>query len=224
MFESAELGHKVDKKVFAEEEPKLREKLLDVQYELLEKASFSVVLVVGGVDGAGKGEVVNLLNEWMDPRHITTHALEAPTDEERDRPNMFRFWNRLPPRGKVGVFVGSWYTDPIIARVAGHRSPAELDRALDEIVHFETMLSNERVLVIKIWLHLSKKGQRSRLKALEADPKTSWRVTKLDWEHFDLYDRFRKFSERALRTTSTGAAPWHVIESTDEEYRALAVG
>jgi polyphosphate:AMP phosphotransferase len=86
------------------------------------------------------------------------------------------------------------------------------------------MLSNERVLVIKIWLHLSKRDQRSRFKELSADPKTAWRVTKLDWEHFEIYDRFRKQSERALRATSTGAAPWHVIESTDEEYRALSVG
>ena len=125
MFESAELGHVVSKKVFDEEEPKLREKLLGVQYEMLEKSPFSVVLVLGGVDGAGKGEMVNLLHEWMDPRHIATHALEPPTDEERDRPYMFRFWNRLPPRGKVGMFVGSWYTDPIINRTYDRTTPAE---------------------------------------------------------------------------------------------------
>lgn len=224
MFESAELGHVVSKKVFEEEEPKLRAKLLNVQYELLEKAPFSVVLVLGGVDGAGKGEVVNLLHEWMDPRNIATHALEEPNDEERDRPNMFRFWNRLPPRGKIGMFVGSWYTDPVLDRTYDRTSQAEFDQSLDDISHFETMLSNEGVLVLKIWLHLSKRAQRARLKELASSSKTSWRVTKLDWERFGLYDKFRKHSERALRATSTGAAPWHVIESSDEAYRSLSVG
>ena len=224
MFESAELGHAISKQVFEIEEPKMREKLLNVQYELLEKAACSVVLVLGGVDGAGKGEVVNLLHEWMDARHITTHALEAATDEERERPQMYRFWSRLPPRGKMAMFVGSWYTAPIINRVYGNTTAAEFARSLDDITHFEAMLSNERVLVIKIWLHLSKRDQRARFKELAANPKTAWRVTKLDWQHFEIYDRFRKQSERALRATSTGAAPWHVIESTDAQYRSLSVG
>ena len=94
MFESAELGHKIDKKVYDEEVPKLREKLLDVQYELLEKAKFSVVIIVGGVDGAGKGETINTLYEWMDPRHLTTHAIEPPTPDEAERPYMYRCQKR----------------------------------------------------------------------------------------------------------------------------------
>ncbi|HTJ85438.1 MAG TPA: polyphosphate:AMP phosphotransferase [Polyangiaceae bacterium] len=224
MFESAELGHKISKEAFAEEEPKLREELLDVQYELLDKAPFSVVVVVGGVDGAGKGELVNLLYEWMDPRHLVTHPIEDPTAEELQRPEMFRFWQRLPPRGKIALFLGSWYTAPIIDRVYGKLRAADLDKHLEEINRFERMLSNERVLVLKFWLHLSKKAQKRRLRELEEDPNTAWRVTPLDWERFDLYDRFRRISERSLRITSTQPAPWYVIESVDEEYRALSVG
>ena len=67
----------------------------------------------------GKGEIVNLLLEWMDPRHVQVHALGAPTDEERARPPMWRFWRALPPKGKTGVFFGSWYTAPIVDRVYG---------------------------------------------------------------------------------------------------------
>ncbi len=224
MFESAELGHKISKEVFVEEEPKLREALLDAQYELLEKAPFSVVVVIGGVDGSGKGELVNLLYEWMDPRHLVTHPIEPPSDEEAQRPEMFRFWHRLPPRGKIALFLGSWYTDPIIERAYERTTPADLDKSLEEIVRFERMLTNERVLVLKFWLHLSKKAQKKRLRELEEDPKSAWRVTKLDWQRFDMYDRFRKLSERALRLTSTDAAPWYVVESVDEEFRALTVG
>src|SRR5437867_64350 len=112
MFESAELGHTVDKKTWKKEVPKLREALLDAQTELAETKRAPVVILIGGVDGAGKGETVNLLNEWMDPRHIHTHAMGDPTDEERERPPMWRFWRALPPKGKLGIFFGSWYTDP----------------------------------------------------------------------------------------------------------------
>ncbi|MFZ5530255.1 MAG: polyphosphate:AMP phosphotransferase, partial [Pseudomonadota bacterium] len=97
MFESAELGHKVDKATYKREVPALREALLDAQFDLLQKANFPVLILISGVDGAGKGETVNLLNEWMDPRHIQAHALGEMSDEERERPPMWRFWRALPP-------------------------------------------------------------------------------------------------------------------------------
>jgi len=78
MFESAEIGHKLDKARFKRESPKMRKRLLDLQTELLDKRKFPVIILVNGVDGAGKGETVNLLNEWMDPRHIRTYAFGGP--------------------------------------------------------------------------------------------------------------------------------------------------
>ncbi|MDH4285763.1 MAG: polyphosphate:AMP phosphotransferase, partial [Gallionellaceae bacterium] len=89
MFESAELGHEIDKATFEIEAPKLREALLDAQFDLAQNAKFSVIILVGGVDGAGRGETVNLLNEWMDPRFIQTHGMGDPSDEELDRPMMW---------------------------------------------------------------------------------------------------------------------------------------
>jgi polyphosphate:AMP phosphotransferase len=223
MFESAELGHKVDKATFDAEAPKLREALLEVQAELAEKAKFPVVILIGGVDGAGKGETVNLLNEWMDPRHIRTHAMGSPSDEERERPAFFRFWRALPPKGKIGIFFGSWYTAPIVDRALGTTKGAELDRALEEIVRFERMLTDEGALVLKFWFHLSKKAQRARLKELEKSAKTRWRVTTQDWENFERYDKFYSVSERALRHTSRAEAPWIVVEGQDARYRSLTV-
>ncbi|HYJ19521.1 MAG TPA: polyphosphate:AMP phosphotransferase, partial [Burkholderiales bacterium] len=84
MFESAELGHSISKRTYAREEPKLRAALLDAQYDLFQDGRFPVVVLIGGVDGAGKGETVNLFNEWMDPRHIRTEAFGPPSDEERE--------------------------------------------------------------------------------------------------------------------------------------------
>lgn len=224
MFESAELGHKIDKKTYNREEPPLREQLLNCQYELLAASEFPVLIIIGGVDGAGKGETVNLLNEWMDPRHIITEAFGAPTQEELERPRFYRFWNRLPPKGHIGILFGSWYTVPIINRVIGKTKDNKLDADIEEIVRFEKMLTDEGVLILKFWFHLSKEQQKKRLKALEANPKTRWRITDTDWERFKNYDKFRRVSEHSLRKTSTGNAPWIVVEGTDPNFRALTVG
>jgi len=224
MFESAELGHKIDKATYDAEVPGLREDLLNAQFDLAQKAKFPVIILVGGVDGAGKGETVNLLNAWMDPRHIQAHAMGEQSDEERERPPMWRFWRALPPKGKIGVFFGSWYTSPIVQHVMGKTKVSELNQSIEEINHFERMLTNEGALIIKLWFHLSKEAQRKRLKSLEKDPKTRWRVTGLDWKRFKLYDKFRKVSEHALRATSTAEAPWIVVEGTDPHYRNLTTG
>src|SRR5262245_22034384 len=106
MFESAELGHAIAKTLYKKELPPLREALLDAQLEVVEKKEFPVIIVVAGVEGAGKGDTVNTLNEWMDPRHIETHAFGPMSEEEALRPPMWRFWQRMPEKGKIGIFFG----------------------------------------------------------------------------------------------------------------------
>jgi polyphosphate:AMP phosphotransferase len=224
MFESAELGHKITKERYKEEEPILREALLEAQYELLQNPKLSVAIVIGGVDGAGKGETVNLLHAWMDPRHIHNFALDNPTDEERERPAIWRFWRVLPPKGKTGILLGSWYTIPIVKRVYGETKDAELDQEMDQIVRFERMLASEGVLILKFWFHISKKQQKERLKELQRRASTRWRVTEAEWEHFKLYDKFLTVSERALRRTDVAEAPWTIVAGADVRYRSLMVG
>jgi len=224
VFEAAELGHKLSKGEYKRIEPRLRADLLDAQYALHKNGKFPVVVLISGVRGAGKGETVNLLNEWMDPRHIHTHAFDNPSDEERERAPMWRYWRVLPPKGRIGILFGSWYTAPIIDRVFKTSSAKDLMQSIEEINHFERMLADEGALILKFWFHLSKKGQKKRLRKLEEDPETSWRVTKRDWDFFKLYDRFYRISEDTLRETSTGHAPWIVVEGSDPEYRAVTVG
>jgi len=224
MFEAAEIGHKLSKGEYKRIEPKLRAELLDAQFALSKDGRFPVVVLISGVRGAGKGETVRLLNEWMDPRHIHTHAFDNPSDEERERPPMWRYWRALPPKGKIGILFGSWYTAPIIDRVFKRTGKKDALQSIEEINHFERMLADEGALVLKFWFHLSKKAQKKRLKKLESDPETSWRITERDWDFFKMYDRFYRVSEDVLRETSTAAAPWIVIEGSDPEYRAVTAG
>lgn len=224
MFEAVEGGEQIDKATYEKRVAKLRAALLDMQYRILTAKKFPVVVVIGGVEGAGKGETVNLLNEWMDPRHIQSHAVGAPTDEELQRPPMWRFWRRLPPKGKIGMFFGSWYTLPIVSHVNGEASKKDLDLAMAEIRHFETMLAKEGALVVKYWFHLSKKEMKKRLEELEEDKHTRWRVTKDDWKRFSQYDDYRRVSERALTETWTNDAPWTLVNGSDPRGRVLFVG
>ena len=223
MFEAAELGHEISKADYEKEVPALRAGLLAAQGELLE-ARIPLVLIVSGADGAGKSETVNRLHEWFDPRGLETNVFGPLSEEERDRPAYWRFWMSLPPRGRVGMFFGSWYTDPIIRRTYKQSGGAEFDRSLSRIEFFEQQLAQDGALIVKLWLHLPKKAQKKRLTKLEKDVKTRWRVSPLDWKHFKLYDRFVKYSEEALQRTDTGYAPWTVIEATDDRYREITVG
>jgi len=224
MFESAELGHVISKEVWKKRIPELREGLLDAQLDLLQSRKFPLIILVAGVDSGGKGETVNVLNEWLDPRHIETHALRDLTDEELERPQMYRYWRVLPPKGKIGVFIGTWYSEPLVENVYGNIKNAELDQRLERIVRFEKMLCDEGALILKFWLHLSKDEQKKRLKHLEKNPMTRWRVTEKDWHNFKRYDKFRKVSERMLRVTSTAESPWTIVEGTDPRYRYLTIG
>ena len=224
MFESAELGHKIGKEEYKKEVPLLRAALLEAQYELRDSKKFPVMALVSGQDGAGKGETINTLYEWMDPRLISTLAFAEPSDEEAQRPFMWRYWRALPPKGRTGMFAGSWYSIPIRDMIEGRITDAELDQRIDQINRFEQMLANEGTLLLKFWFHLSKDGQKRRLKALEKDPSTAWRVTKWNWDRLKTYDRLQEVAGRVLRMTNTPWAPWIILEGEDDRYRNLTTG
>ena len=114
MFESAMLGHKIDKETFKVEVPKLRAGLLEAQEKLRENGTFPVIILISGVDRAGKGDTINSLYEWMDQRYMSTRTFSAPTQEERQHPSMWRFWRALPKKGRIGIAAGSWYSWPCL--------------------------------------------------------------------------------------------------------------
>ena len=223
MFETAEVGRSVSREEFEAQEPKLRLQLLEAQ-RALQKEGVPVIVLFAGADGAGKGETVKRLMEWLDTRGVDTHAFGEATDEERERPRWWRYWMRLPPRGRIGIFFGSWYSEPLVARAFSRLSRARYDRVLSEIASFEQMLAEDGALVVKLWIHLSKKGLRKRLRRLEEDRATRWKVTGADWKHFGRYERYIEASEHAIRRTDTSLAPWVLVEATDERYRDLMAG
>jgi AMP-polyphosphate phosphotransferase len=222
MFEAAELGRKVSREDFEAMAPQLRTELLDLQ-QRLRAADFPVIIVFAGVDGAGKNETVNLLNEWMDPRWIVTRAYGPPSDEERERPEYWRYWRDLPAKGKVGLFLSSWYHRPFLSRALGETSIEQMDEHLDRVVHFERALADEGALILKFWMHLSEKAQKKRLKKLEDDPLTAWQVSDSDWKHYKLYDKFVAAAERVITHTSKSHAPWSIVEGADSRYRTSVV-
>lgn len=223
MAKSLPRRERLNKKQYEARVPSLREELVQMQVALKD-APFSILLIVAGVESAGRGEVINTLGGWLDPRGVETFSFHAPTDEERDRPLMWRYWRNLPARGRLGIFAGSWYTETLRERIRTKRELHEHERELSRIRQFEKLLADDGTLVIKIWLHLSKEEQRDRLRDLERDEDTAWRVTADDWHAHRMYDELAETARHIVRETDTPEAPWNVIEGWDERARNLAVG
>ncbi len=223
MFETAELGRRIPKNVYNAKVPALREELLELQTQLRE-ADFPTLVLFAGVDGAGKGETANLLQEWMDPRRLVTRAYVAPSQEDAERPEFWRYWRDLPAHGHIGVFLSAWYSAPLVDRVYNRIDDATLDERLDHILAFERTLSESGAVIQKFWMHLGKEAQRRRLEALQEDPLMSWRVSPRDWEHWRMYDDFAAVAERMIMRTSKGYSPWTIVEGQDPFYRSLKVG
>ena len=157
MFEAAEVGRTVAKAEYEFEVAKLRWDLLEGQ-RALERTASPLIVVFGGVDGAGKSETVHLLNEWMDPRWIVNRAFDEPSEDERERPRFWRYWLALPPRGRIGLFLSAWYSQPLLDRVARRLGAAEFDVALDRIASFERTLADDGAIIVKFWMHLDRKA------------------------------------------------------------------
>ena len=165
MFSSALLEHKLTRETYERQEPDLRTQLLRAQLELLERRGSAVLILVTGMDGAGKGEVIHRLLEWLDPRHVQVEAYGDPDEAERLRPRMWRYWRDLPQRGRIGVVFGSWYSDPLRDRLAGRYGRGRFERELAAIRRFEDMLTSEGILLLKLFLVVTADVQRKRLKA-----------------------------------------------------------
>lgn len=223
MFESTKVGRSVSKDDFRDQQENLRTELLAAQRELKD-SNVSVIILISGVEAAGKGEVVNRLNEWLDARGVQTFAFWDETDEERARPRYWRFWRTMPPRGEISILFGGWYLTPIEHRFQGHCSDAELDAELNRIVDFERMLTEDGALILKFWFHLSEANQRGRLKELSRDDRSRWKMLPDKSKFSEQYAAFEQVAERLIRHTDQGHCPWYLVEAEDRRYRDLTVG
>ncbi|MCC6302530.1 MAG: polyphosphate:AMP phosphotransferase [Gammaproteobacteria bacterium] len=222
MFEAVELGQKVSKEEFKAREPGLWTALLKAQLALRE-AGVATLIIVAGAEGGGKGEVVQRLHKWFDTRGVRTHAFWDATDEERERPAAWRFWQRLPPRGSIAVMFGGWYWDPLYRHVRGETGEVELEREAARIVELERMLSLDGMLIIKLWFHLPREAHAQRLKKRREVQRHIAGVAG-EGDTRKQYETFLRAAERMIRHTDTGACPWRLIDAEDPHYRDLRAG
>ena len=223
MFDQFEANAPLDKQTFEREAMGLRQQLLKIQFTL-EKTRHPVAIVLAGLDGSGKGVLVHRLNEWMDPRGIETNTYWEHSDEEESRPFFWRFWQRLPPRGRMGIFLGSWYTQVTQQRLEDEIDRAAFDAFCQRITQFERQLSDDGAIVIKLWLHVSEKTQRRQLEEKAPRRQQNPRVTDRPYEITGKYQRAMEISEELIRNTQTFQCPWHIIDGEDRNYREIKAG
>ena len=222
MLEYAETDPALPGGNFHKLEDQLRTELLLRQYDLLRQADRTILLVISGIDGVGKGSTINQLNEWLDPRHIHTLAFGRPTPEERRRPPMWRYWDALPPKGHIGLVFGSWYSPLLLDAYQGRLGASRLAREAQAIRRFEDMLAAENVLVVKLWYHMSRDAQQARCQHMLADPDTAWRVSDADLQVVRHYADIRRGALQVLQATQSVSSPWHVVPSADPHHRIVA--
>ncbi|MCB1799312.1 MAG: polyphosphate:AMP phosphotransferase [Gammaproteobacteria bacterium] len=223
MFDTAKIGRTLSKEAYRAEVEDLRTQLLEAQIALRER-NIPVYLLIAGMEGAGKGEVVNALDEWLDARGVNVYAFWDESDEEKLRPRAWRFWRAMPRRGEIGVFFGGWYLRPIEQRFSGEWDDAKLDQCMRGIRELERMLINDGAVIVKCWYHFSEKDQRRKLKALSRSDRSRWKMLPKKSKFSEEYQRFEEVADRVVRSTDIGRAPWHIIEATDQRYRDMTTG
>jgi len=222
MFEDAEVGHELSKDEYRKAQEPLRVDLLNTQFDL-RSAGFSVLIVVSGDDRFGRSEVVDLLHEWMDARYLVTNVFTAPSEEERERPRLWRYWRGLPPQGRIGVQVGGPGFGAVVDRLSGKDDEPEFARRVARVRRHEQTLTDAGVLVLKFWLHVPRGELKKRLKRARKDPARAWLVDKEDRRILKKYGDLMGIAERFLRATDAPYAPWRIVETTDSRYRNVAV-
>ncbi|MBN2217056.1 MAG: polyphosphate:AMP phosphotransferase [Pirellulales bacterium] len=222
MLELVDLEQRLSKADYAKVFPSLEQELGECQRAARE-AGVPVVVVFEGWDAAGKGSIINRLAQALDPRGFEVHTTLAPTENERLRPWMWRFWNALPAEGNFAIFDRSWYRHVLADRVDGRVSAAEWKAAYEDIDQFERQLVDAGTVIVKFWLHISKKEQRRRFKKLEKTAATAWKVGKRQWDNHRRYDRWTEAVEEMLERTSMADTPWTVVESTQGRFRRTKV-
>ena len=203
-------------------EAELRTELIAAQ-ERLQKARFPTIIVLGGFAGAGTSEASNVLRQWMDSHGIEVCAFEPPSAEERERPEYWRYWLSLPPKGTIGIYLNGWYDRPLRDLAHGRSDKEDFDRAADRIAAFENALVVDGALLIKLWIHLDKEARQQRIADLEQNPRTRWRVNADAREGLKYYDGFKRAADRLLQKTDNRGARWQIVEGSGPHY-TLAVG
>jgi len=222
MLENIDLNQTVEKAVYKERMKELSERLFFAQKSAW-SAGIPVIILFEGWDAAGKGTTIQKLTKPIDPRGYKIYPIRAARTYEKKRPWLYRFWLKTPARGEWSIFDRSWYGRVLVERMRELITKDEWERAYQDIVDFERMLADDGALIIKFFLHISKKEQKKRFKKLSDDPLNAWRVTKEDrWNHKH-YDEWLFLYEEMMARTESEWGPWTVVEATDKRHTSIKV-
>lgn len=225
MLDTLDLSLSLDKTTYKSEINRLMHQLRELQNACWDK-KLPVIVVLEGWAASGKGGLVKQIVSYMDPRGFQVHPIWPPTAEERKYPFLWRFWEKLPAQGKISFFYHSWYThvleERLFERVGTDQIPT-VPNLMGQINAFERQMADNGAAIAKFWLHLSRKELKSRLKEYAKDPLTAWRVRKEDWKQAKNYDLYASYAEDMLVQTSTGCAPWTLVEANSERWAQVKV-
>lgn len=182
----------------------------------------SAIITFEGWDAAGKGGVISRLTAGWDPRYSEVWPISAPTEEERIRHFLWRFWRKLPGKGEICIFDRSWYGRVLVERVEGFCSEAEWKRGYDEINEFEAQQRDNGATLVKLFLHVTQEEQDNRLRDRMEDPWKRWKTGKDDYRNRARRDDYLKAYHDMFERTDTRWAPWIVIDGNDKKAARIA--
>jgi polyphosphate kinase 2 (PPK2 family) len=222
MLEKMDLKVKLGKADYKAVKPQLQRRLLQLQRTFW-KSQLSVIVVIEGWDGAGKGSAIQKLTQKIDPRSFKLHSIHDPRTYETQLPWLWRFWARVPNWGEMAIFDHSWYGRVLEDRINGDVPESEWRQAYNDINSFERTLADDRYLFAKFFLHIDRKTQKKRFKKLEGNPLTNWQVDDEDWKQNRLYPLHLTVIEEMLERTETEWAPWILIEATNQRWARIKI-
>ncbi|TGL18972.1 UDP-galactose-lipid carrier transferase [Leptospira yanagawae] len=200
----------------------LKNKIRDLTF--LTKAKNKPVLIVfEGWDAAGKGGAIRRLTSEIDPRLFEVHHIAAPNEEEIKHHYLWRFWNRIPKIGHIGIFDRSYYGRVLVERVEGFANESEWSRAYEEIFLFEEQLQSFGTIIIKFWLHISSEEQLARFEMRKNDPLRRWKLTDEDWRNRDKWQLYEDAANEMFQKTDSPKAPWHLVPANDKYFARVMV-
>jgi len=222
MLNKLDLSKKLSKTRYQEAMDKMEIQAGQLQRQA-HQLGIPIIILFEGWDAAGKGTMINRLALSLDSRGFVVYAINPPNEEERLRPFLWRFWTKLPPKGRITALDRSWCGRVLEDRIEKRVKKKVWTKAYDEILSFERQLTTDGTLIIKFFLHIEKKVQKKRFQSLESNPATRWRVTKEDRKHLRHYEAYLTAYEDMLTKTHTETSPWTIIESHDRRYATLKV-
>ena len=222
MLELIDLDQAISKEDYDKQFPLLERELGECQ-RLARAAGVPVIVVFEGWDASGKGTVINRLTQAIDPRGFKVHPILAPNETERFYPWMWRFWNRLPAAGDWAIFDCSWYRRVLEDFFDKSVGKQEVLQARDDIRQFEQQLADSGAVIVKFWLHISRREQKKRFDELLDSRATAWKVGKPERRQHKHYNQWQPAIEEMIVQTNSAAAPWTIVEATQRRFARLTV-